>query len=73
MHKVQGTKIMTSTIIVLTMSDIYGLVPWYKTEYLNKRPSCLLQQTHTLYFHGNYNQYLYVHFNAKINKLYKIV
>ena len=40
-HKVQGTKIMTSTMIVLTMINAYGLVPWYKTEYLNKRPNCL--------------------------------
>ena len=33
-HKVQGTEIMTSTMIVLTMIDDYGLVPRYKTEYL---------------------------------------
>ena len=33
-HKVQGTNIMTSTMIVLTMVDAYGLIPWYKMEYL---------------------------------------
>ena len=33
-HKVHGTKIMTSTMTVLTMIDAYDLVPWYKTEYL---------------------------------------
>ena len=31
-HKVQGTEIMTSTMIVLTMTDSYGVVPWYETE-----------------------------------------
>ena len=41
-HKVKGTKITTSTMIILTLIDIYGLVPSYKTEYLNKRPYCLL-------------------------------
>ena len=33
-HKVQGTEIMTSTMIVLTMISANGLVPWYKMEYL---------------------------------------
>ena len=42
-HKVQGTKIMTNTMIVITIIDAYGLVPWYKTDYLNKIPYCLLQ------------------------------
>ena len=32
-HKVQGTEIMTSIKIVLTMLDAFGLVSWYKTEY----------------------------------------
>ena len=43
MLKVQGTKITTSTVIVLPILDAFGQVPWYKTEYLNKRPYCLLQ------------------------------
>ena len=30
-------------MIVLTFIDTYGLVSQYKTEYLNKRPYCLLQ------------------------------
>ena len=33
-YKVQGTQIVTSTMIVLTMIDAYGLVPWFKTKYL---------------------------------------
>ena len=37
MYKVQGTKIIASTMIVLSMLDVYGQVPWYKTEYLNRR------------------------------------
>ena len=42
-HKVEGTKIMTNTVIVLTIIDACGLLPWYKTEYSNKRPYSLLQ------------------------------
>ena len=33
-HKVQGTEIRASTMIVLTMIDAFGLVPWYRMEYL---------------------------------------
>ena len=44
MHKVQDTKItITRTMIVKPRTDPYGLVPWYKTEHLNKRPYYLLQ------------------------------